>query len=296
MSNSNDVLFQSFKIGKLTLPNRIVMAPMTRSFSPNGIPTDNVANYYRRRAADGVGLILSEGTAVGRPGARNDANVPMFYGDEPLKGWSKVIHAVHEENGIMGPQLWHVGAAPNSRSEWKQDDIESPSGFAAPDKPRGRAMTDADIADCIDAYAQAALNAKKLGFDVLEIHGAHGYLIDQFFWSALNKRSDRFGGATLKERSRFAAEIIAAVRAAVGPGFPIILRVSQWKLQDYAVKLANTPQEIEDWLSPLVEKGVDILHCSQRRFWEAERLELRRVDQESNRRTHNQRRLCWTGI
>ena len=105
---------------------------------------------------------------------------------------------------------------------------------------------------------------------MLEIHGAHGYIIDQFFWSETNRRNDRYGGATLQERSRFAVEIIKAMRAAVGPDFPISLRVSQWKPQDYSARLADTPQKLMEWLLPLVEAGADILHCSQRRFWEAE--------------------------
>jgi 2,4-dienoyl-CoA reductase-like NADH-dependent reductase (Old Yellow Enzyme family) len=95
-------------------------------------------------------------------------------------------------------------------------------------------------------------------------------LIDQFFWHPTNQRTDGYGGQTLVERTRFAAELVRAVRMAVGPDFPISLRISQWKLQDYAAKLATTPQEMEAWLVPLVEAGVDIFHCSQRRFWEPE--------------------------
>ena len=131
-------------------------------------------------------------------------------------------------------------------------------------------MSEEAVADTIAAFARAAADAKALGFDTLEIHGAHGYLIDQFFWSATNQRQDRWGGATIGERSRFAAEVVAAMREAVGPDYPILLRLSQWKQQDYTARLAATPREMEQWLVPLVEAGVDILHCSQRRFWEAE--------------------------
>jgi 2,4-dienoyl-CoA reductase-like NADH-dependent reductase (Old Yellow Enzyme family) len=274
MSNNNDILFHPFTLGSFTIPNRIVMAPMTRSFSPNGTPTEKVAEYYKRRAEDGVGLILSEGTTIARDGSRNDENIPLFYGEAPLQGWSKVIEAVHESGGRMGPQIWHVGSAPNRRSQWQQPDIESPSGLGAPGEPRGRVMSEQDIADSIKAFASAAADAKRLGFDVVEIHGAHGYLVDQFFWSELNKRTDSYGGATLKERSKFAVEVIKSIRAAVGPGFPIILRVSQWKLQNYDAKMVHSPAELGDWLNPLVEAGVDILHCSQRRFWQAEFPEL----------------------
>lgn len=97
-----------------------------------------------------------------------------------------------------------------------------------------------------------------------------GYLIDQFFWAGTNQRADRYNGASIKERSRFAGEVVAAVRAAVGPDFPIILRLSQWKQQDFAARLAETPALMADWLKPLVDAGADILHCSQRRFWEPE--------------------------
>lgn len=111
----------------------------------------------------------------------------------------------------------------------------------------------------------------------VELHGAHGYLIDQFFWLGTNERTDRYGGATIAERSRFAAEIVAATRAAVGPDFPIILRVSQWKQQDYAARLVETPDQMAEWLLPLVEAGVSVLHCSQRRLCEPE---FREIDGE----------------
>ncbi len=271
MSSLNTgALFQPFQLKSLTLKNRIVMAPMTRSFSPEGVPGEDVVAYYRRRAAGEVGLILSEGTVIDRPASRNDPKIPFFHGEAPLAGWKKVIDAVHAEGGLMGPQIWHVGSVKSFMTSWEPDGIESPSGLVAPGEPRGKAMSERDIADTIAAFASAAADAKRLGFDVVEIHGAHGYLIDQFFWAPTNTRTDAFGGATLKERSRFAAEVVRAVRAAVGPDFPIILRLSQWKQQDYAVKLAETPDAMVDWLVPLAEAGVDVLHCSQRRFWEPE--------------------------
>lgn len=266
-----DILFQPFRIKSLSLKNRIVMAPMTRSFSPQGIPGDNVAAYYRRRAEAEVGLILSEGTGIDRPASRNDPNVPFFHGEAALAGWRKVIDEVHAAGGKMGPQLWHVGAVASFQTEWVPDvPVESPSGLAAPGVPRGEIMSDEAIADTLAAYRRAAADAKRLGFDTFEIHGAHGYLIDQFFWSETNRRKDRFGGATIKERARFAAEVLKEMRAAVGPEFPIILRVSQWKQQEYAARLAETPEAMADWLAPLVEAGADVLHCSQRRFWEPE--------------------------
>ena len=263
--------FGPYSLKGLELPNRIAMAPMTRSFSPDGIPGEKVAAYYRRRAEGEVGLILSEGTAIERPAAKNEPNVPHFYGEEALAGWKHVIDEVHSAGGRMGPQIWHVGSARNPAVSWRAPGpVDSPSGLSSPGKRFGDPMTDETIADTLAAYGRAAADAKRLGFDVVEIHGAHGYLLDQFFWPATNARTDRFGGATVRERSRFAAEVVRAVRNAVGPDFPVILRLSQWKQQDFAARVAETPALMSNWLEPLVEAGADMLHCSQRRFWEPE--------------------------
>jgi len=264
-------LFQPFRLKSLKLKNRIVMAPMTRSFSPGGVPAANVTDYYDRRAAGKVGLIISEGTVVNRPASSNDPDIPHFYGDKSLLGWKAVIDKVHSDGGVMAPQLWHMGVVAPKNTGWLPPaPFEGPSGYVAPGKIGGVAMTGRDIADTISAFAQAAAEARTLGFDAVEVHGAHGYLIDQFFWHPTNQRTDRYGGNTLAERTRFAVEIIQAVRRATGPEFPICLRISQWKLQDYAAKLATTPVEMESWLVPLTQAGVDIFHCSQRRFWEPE--------------------------
>lgn len=266
-----DALFRPFHYKSLNLRNRVVMAPMTRSFSPNGIPTQEVADYYERRAGADVGLIVSEGTGVDRAASLNDPNVPRFSGDEALAGWQKVIDAVHAKGGAMAPQLWHVGAVRNRRTEWvAPGPVDSPSGLSSPGKQFGEAMSDAAVADAIASFARAAADAKRLGFESIELHAAHGYLIDQFFWDGTNVREDSFGGTALAERARFAAEIVKACRAAVGEDFAIIIRLSQWKQQDFTVKMANTPKEMEAWLQPLADAGADIFHCSQRRFWEPE--------------------------
>jgi 2,4-dienoyl-CoA reductase-like NADH-dependent reductase (Old Yellow Enzyme family) len=264
-------LFKPFRLKSLALKNRIVMAPMTRSFSPGGVPTSQVADYYARRAEADVGLIISEGTVVNRPAASHDSRIPHFYGEKSLQGWKAVIDKVHAVGGVMAPQLWHVGVVTPGATGWLPPaPFEGPSGYVAPGKAGGVAMTEHDIAETIRAFAQAAAEAKALGFDAVEIHGAHGYLIDQFFWHPTNQRTDLYGGKSLAERTRFATELILAVRQAVGPDFPISLRISQWKLQDNTAQLAATPQEIEAWLAPLAGAGVDIFHCSQRRFWEPE--------------------------
>jgi 2,4-dienoyl-CoA reductase-like NADH-dependent reductase (Old Yellow Enzyme family) len=173
-----------------------------------------------------VGLILSEGTVVERPGSANHPDIPHFYG-EALAAWKDVIDAVHREHGQMGPQIWHVGKVPPQDPSLK---------LAAP--PEGPdSMTTQDIDRTIQAFGEAGGQAKKLGFDCVELHGAHGYLIDQFFWDKTNQRSDAFGGKNIGERSRFAIEVIRSVRRAIGPDMALIIRLSQWKQQDYQAKL-----------------------------------------------------------
>ena len=220
MSTAN--LFQPFTCKSLTIPNRIVMAPMTRAFSPDGIPTEEMAKYYQRRAAAEVGLIISEGTGVDRPHAINEPGVPHFHG-EALPAWGRTVKAVHDVGGTMAPQLWHVGNVPlvsTPRETWHEcTDYEGPSGLRDPDTPVGKAMSDADIADVITAFARAARDAQELGFDAVELHGAHGYLIDQFFWHETNRRTDGWGGDTLRARASFAAELLCAVRSG-RPRFP----------------------------------------------------------------------------
>ncbi|MHA4893772.1 NADH:flavin oxidoreductase [Pedobacter sp. PWIIR3] len=264
-------LFQPFALKTLNIKNRIVMAPMTRSFSPNGIPTADVAAYYRKRAEGEVGLILSEGTVIERPSSSNDPNIPHFYGKEALSGWQNVITGVHAAGGSMGPQIWHMGVMDNHHSGWLPPvPFEGPSSMTRPGFSNGKAMTESDIADTIAAFGQAAADAKRLGFDCLELHGAHGYLIDQFFWEGTNDRTDAYGSKTLPERTRFAVEVIKEVRKRVGEDFAIIIRLSQFKPSDYDFKQAKSPQELEAWLNPLSDAGIDIFHCSQRRFWEPE--------------------------
>lgn len=263
-------LFSPFKLGNLELANRVIMAPMTRNYSPNNVPGDNVVEYYRKRAEGGTGLIVTEGTCVNHKAASGYPNVPVFYGEEALAGWKKVVDAVHAEGGKIAPQLWHVGALRKPGIEPGGDTPgHSPSGMVIPGKVVGHAMTQEDIDEAVEAFIQGAVDAEKLGFDAIEVHGAHGYLIDQFFWEGTNQRDDQYGGS-LENRLRFAVDIIKGIRAKISPDTPLILRFSQWKQQDYSARLANTPEELEAFLTPLSEAGVDIFHCSQRRFWEPE--------------------------
>lgn len=272
MSLSESNLFHPLELGSLTLRNRVVMAPMTRTFSPGGVPNDLVVSYYERRAKNEVGLIITEGTCVGHKAASGYANVPHIYGDKALAGWKKVVDAVHGAGGKIIPQLWHVGAIRRANKGVGPDESVpgySPSGLLLKGKKSGVAMDVEDIQQTIEAFVQAAVDAKSIGFDGVEIHGAHGYLVDQFFWEETNQRNDEYGGDRAA-RTKFAVDIIKGIRDKCGSDFPIILRFSQWKQQNYSAKLADTPKELEEFLIPLVTAGVDIFHCSTRRFWEAE--------------------------
>jgi 2,4-dienoyl-CoA reductase-like NADH-dependent reductase (Old Yellow Enzyme family) len=263
-------LFSPYSLGSLTLKNRTVMAPMTRNMSPNNVPGDNVVEYYRRRAAGGIGLIITEGTCVGHKASSGYPDVPFIAGEEALAGWKKVVDAVHAEGGKIAPQLWHVGGIRKPGIEPGGDEPgHSPSGMVMPGKVTGHAMTQQDIDECIESFVQAAIDAERIGFDAIEIHGAHGYLLDQFFWEGTNVREDKYGGS-MENRGRFAAELVAGIRSKISPDMPIIFRYSQWKQQNYNARLAETPEELGAFLQPLVDAGVDIFHCSQRRFWEPE--------------------------
>ena len=263
-------LFRPLSIGPLTLPNRIVMAPMTRNFSPGGIPGADVAAYYRRRAENGVGLIITEGTVIDHPASTDSVRVPSFFGADALAGWRRVAEAVHAVGGRIMPQIWHVGMRRAPGTGPHPDALSvGPSGLDHTGAQLSPPLTETEIVALVDAYGRAAGEAKRLGFDGVEIHGAHGYLIDQFFWDFTNKRTDGYGG-DLVGRTRFGADVVRACRRATSPDFPISFRFSQWKSNHFDAKLATTADELSRFLAPLVDAGVDVFHCSTRRFWEPE--------------------------
>jgi 2,4-dienoyl-CoA reductase-like NADH-dependent reductase (Old Yellow Enzyme family) len=273
---NDGTLFDPVRLCGLSLRNRFVMSPMTRSKSPGGVPGEHVAAYYRRRAEGGAGLVITEGAWIPHPSAWNTADVPHLYGDEALAGWSKVVAAVHGAGGMIFPQLWHAGSIEDHLNGTHSPDpkIEvgrqvSPSGMAGgagkgPHK-MGQPLRDEEIADIVLAFGAAAGNAMRLGFDGIEVHGAHGYLIDQFLWHETNLRDDRYGGS-IENRTRFAVEVIAECRRRTAPNFPIFLRMSQWKLHNFDARLAQTPAELERLIGPLAEAGVDLFDCSTRLY------------------------------
>lgn len=282
-------LFQPLTVRGLTIPNRIVMAPMTRSFSPAGVPGANVAGYYRRRIEGGTGLLITEGAGVDHPAALgeaglNESDIPHLHGERALAGWKRVVDEVHAAGGKIVPQLWHqgvmraIGTGPNPLvPSVRPSGLWGPAGgmtsspasyvdrMLAPTQP----ATESDIQDVIDAYARSARHARELGFDGIAIHGAHGYLIDTFLWGETNRRTDAWGGDR-RARTRFAVEVVRAIRREAGEDLPIFFRFSQWKQQDFKARLAATPQELEDILGPISEAGVDVFDGSVRYFDRAE--------------------------
>lgn len=266
-----EALFTPLKLGHLRLKNRVVMAPMTREAARGGVPTPEMRAYYRRRAAGGAGLIITEGAPPDLTGSFG-STVPRFYGADALTQWGHIVREVKQTGCAIFAQLWHVGAFEPSLIGMTNTHVpgptrQSPSGLAAPALELGRKMNKADIDAAINAFSIAALEARNLGFDGVEIHAAHGYLPDQFFWKFTNSRKDRFGGS-LANRARFAAEVVTGCRATCGPAFPISLRFSQWKQLDYDARIARSPDELETLLAPLVRAGVSVFHVSTRRFWE----------------------------
>jgi 2,4-dienoyl-CoA reductase-like NADH-dependent reductase (Old Yellow Enzyme family) len=282
ISDPIEILFKPTRIGGVDLRNRIVMAPMTRAMSPGGVPGESVARYYKRRAEGGVGLIITEGTFIPHPSAGHDDNAPRIYGDDALSGWRRVVEQVHGAGARIFAQLWHVGLVRKPQVDGvgllyqnrpTSDDRFSPSGIIGgnglPLERVGRPATLEEIRGAIEAYGAAARTAKALGFDGVEIHGAHGYLIDQFLWDQTNLREDEYGG-DIGRRTRFATEVIQEVRASVGPDFPVMIRLSTWKQQDYSARLAANPEEWAAIVRPLAGAGVDAFHLSQRRYWQGE--------------------------
>ncbi|MEV1131885.1 12-oxophytodienoate reductase [Agromyces sp. NPDC049794] len=256
-------LFETPTVAGLRLENRFVMAPMTRERAVHGVPAPDMPWYYARRASGGVGLIVTEGIAIEGASAHHDPAVPRL-NDASAGPWRRVVEAVHAEGSKIVAQLWHLGG---ERVPSTSPLTLTPSGVAPDGSPNGRPLTVDDIEYTLEAYGAAARLAQEIGFDGVELHGAHGYLLHEFLWPATNRRTDAYGGGP-RERARFAAETVAAVRAAVGPDFPLIYRFSQFAERDYSARVARTPEELGGLLRPIVEAGVDVLHASQRRFWE----------------------------
>lgn len=217
-------LFEPVRIGNIELKNRLGMAPMTRSRAlPDGTPSDLAAEYYGQRAS--VGLIISEGTQPSEDG-QGYTNTPGIYTESHIEGWKKVTSKVHNEGGRIFVQLMHVGRVSHRDNTPHHRQAVAPSAIAPnieiftaqgmKEIPTPRALSEGEIKDVINEFRLAARAAVEAGADGVEIHGANGYLIQQFLSENANQRQDAYGG-TIENRSRFAIEVAKAVVNEVGP-------------------------------------------------------------------------------
>ncbi|MEU4015874.1 12-oxophytodienoate reductase [Microbacterium sp. NPDC028030] len=253
-----------FTVRNTVLANRVVLAPMGVGHCENGVPDDDLRAFYRRRAENGVGLLVTGATFIDHPSASNHVLLPTIAGHAAQAAWQRTVDDVHGAGAPILLQLVHAGVdrdpgmslEPTAR-------VLSPSGVDHEGRPLGETMNRSDIDEVIQAFARSATIAENLGFDGVEVHGAHGFLIDQFMWGRTNLRRDAYG-----EPSRFAVDIVRAIRATTGPDFIVSFRWSQWKMHDHAARIAETPRDLERFLRPISDAGVDLMHASTRRWWE----------------------------
>lgn len=222
-------LFSPLKVGALTLPNRVFMAPLTRlrSIEPGDIPTPLMAEYYRQRAS--AGLIITEATQISFQ-AKGYAGAPGLHTQDQLNAWKKITQAVHEEGGHIAVQLWHVGRISHQSLQPGQQAPVAPSAIAADTRTTVRDETGAwvrvpcstpraleteEIPGIINDFRQATANAREAGFDYIELHAAHGYLLHQFMSPASNQRTDQYGGS-IENRTRLTLEVVDATVAEWG--------------------------------------------------------------------------------
>lgn len=268
-------LFSSLQVGALTLPNRILMAPLTRCRADaDHNPTDLMAEYYAQRAS--AGLIIAEATMV-MEGNSSFWMEPGIYSDAQIAGWKKVTDAVHAKGGLMALQLWHGGRACHPLLNGGRqpvapsplpivgDEVHTPEGKKPYVTPRE--LSDEEIPDIIAGFRKAAENAKAAGFDAVEVHGANGYLLDEFLRDGANKRSGPYGGS-IENRSRLMLEVVEAV-ASVWGGDRVGLRISP--LNSYNSMVDSDPIGLTTYVaSKLNDYGLAYLHMMRSDFFQAQ--------------------------
>lgn len=261
-------LFTPFALDGLTLPNRFVLPGMQRGLCRDGAPTARMTEYYRRRIAGGCGMIVSESVAVDHPTSTQNERFAWMT-ERTCAAWARCIAAVKEEGGSILLQMWHEGArrAEGGSGPYASFPTISPSGLVDGGHRQGRAATPEELEELKAAFVASALMAKHAGAAGVEIHAAHGYLLDQFLWPATNRRDDIYGGIDIRDRARLPAEIIAAVRTACGPDFIVGLRFSQWKETDYSARVVESAEQLGAMLRLFENAGLSIIHASTRKFW-----------------------------
>ncbi|UFH55435.1 alkene reductase [Spirosoma sp. KNUC1025] len=260
-------LFSKATLGGLTLANHIVMAPMTRSRAIGNIPNDMIADYYAQRAS--AGLIITEGTSPS-PNGLGYARIPGIYNAEQIEGWKKVTSAIHDKGSKVFVQLMHTGRISHGANMPQGAEILAPSSVAAAGNmwtdteglvPNAtpREMTNADVKATVQEFVQAAKNAVEAGFDGIELHGANGYLIEQFLSDRSNQRTDEYGGS-VENRARFLLEIAAGTIAAIGAN-RVGLRLSPFGAAGDLLPHAEDTHDLYVYLSSQLNKlGLVYLH------------------------------------
>ncbi|HBO6206950.1 TPA: NADH:flavin oxidoreductase [Pseudomonas aeruginosa] len=277
MASYREQILTPFDIKNLSLKNRLAVAPMTRvSASEDGLATEKMIQYYERFASGGFGLIISEGLYTDQKHSQGYLLQPGISDVRQAMAWRPVIERIHTHQSAMFAQIMHAGALSQGNSFLNT--TIAPSSI----RPKGsqmtfyygqghykipKAMSDEDIADAIAGFARAAeLAVDVAGFDGLEIHGANGYLLDQFLTDYSNRRTDRWGG-DVRQRLSLTLEVIKATRASVGNEVPVGVRISQGKVNDFAHKWAEHEHAAEVTFSSLNEAGIDFIHVTEHEAW-----------------------------
>lgn len=250
---------------------------MTRvSAGEDGTATDTMARYYERFALGGFGLVVTEGIYTDRAFAQGYLHQPGITDDGQAQAWRPVVDAVHRHGARLVAQLMHAGAI--SQGNRFRDATVGPSAvqpkghqmefyYGKGAYPMPAAMTEEQIADAIEGFAASAARALEAGFDGVEIHGANGYLVDQFLTDYANLRDDRWGGNT-RQRTTLVRAVFEAVRARVGAGVPVGVRISQGKVNDFTHKWAGREQDAEIIFGTLAEAGAGYIHVTEHKAWE----------------------------
>lgn len=265
-------LYSDIRIGNLQLKNRLAVAPMTRiSATEDGLATDQMARYYARFARGGYSLVITEGTYPDLRFSQGYLYQPGIANQAQAEAWQAVVEAVHAEGGKVILQLMHAGAL-NQGSHWSNETVApsavQPGGeqlsFYRGKGPfrKPREITREEMAEVVREFAAAAVRAQKVGFDGVEIHGANGYLLDQFLTDYTNQRTDEYGGST-ENRVRLMVEVLQAVRAAVGDDYTVGVRISQGKVNDFDHKWANAEQDARIVFESIAKAKPDFVHVTE---------------------------------
>jgi 2,4-dienoyl-CoA reductase-like NADH-dependent reductase (Old Yellow Enzyme family) len=275
-SQASGPLFAPLVVGRVTIDNRLAVAPMTRvSATPDGCPTQRMSDYYATFAEGGFGLVITEGLYTDKAFSQGYLFQPGLTDARKRDRWRPIVGRVHDAGSRMIAQLMHAGALSQANiysAETRGPSAVRPKGQqmalyrGAGAYPVPKAMSSVEIAHAVNGFADAALLAKQAGFDGVEIHGANGYLLDQFLTEGINLRDDRYGGS-IAGRLRLIVEIVEAVRDAVGPEFVVGIRISQGKVNDFAYKWSGREDAAAAIFGSLGKLSIDYVHTTEFEAW-----------------------------